>query len=715
MAIQYQRAYLMASTQLFAMSGKNEGPRRLREFLPYVPLLFFIAWESGIIHNYFKLMTPLSVVSLVSGLSLLFYFTWAKFEREKPIGIFLVFIVMLLNNPVPYLLLLLMITFYFQRNEQLLKTSLILSPLALVEGLGMALDLRIVMLITLGFFVFAVSHELNGIQAKTKPLMWFILSSSFILLLLSISPSDPLAQHKNGHIAYDGFHHKLESAFFENDTLTHSTLRYLDAIGYHASVLNQAITPKSLEGTSILILETPEQKYSRQEIEAIVDFVKKGGGLFILGDHTNIYDCYLNLNPILQNFGLHLNFDYSMLWEPHFTSLADFDSTEETAGATLTVNRSDNLLFYALKYTTWADLGDWHAKSNNVYMGDIVPDKKEEFGFLPICAGAFYGQGRVIAIANSDSMSGPELPYNYVFIAKVMSYLDRKNSFLRDNWLKIILIIIILLGINRARQAAIKPFITSAIIVLLLVQMEAAMPVNQDPANKIALDLGHANIEGYGSPHQYKSIFLTIFAQHYGFNPIFIKSIPEDISNYRAYITMGPTNIFSQREREMIRNYVQNGGTLVVFDGYHADTSANRTNYAANSMLQDFGLYLNETLLGNMSFFNNTTWGYQLPYKLEPTIQVRPSACSLMSNISGDMRMYSAVEVVGGTAIAYYNDTPVMAFKNIGRGKIIIVGDHTIFRHFVQYEPRFSYPDPNLKQFVENLFASLGGRKQNGI
>ncbi len=690
-------------------------PRRLRDFLPYVPLLFFVFWESGIVHSYFRLITPLYIVGVVSGLSLLIYFQENRFEKARWLGIPLFFVLLLLRNSVPYILLLLLVLYYFYRNEYLLKTAFILSPLALAGGLGLALDLRIVMFVSLAFLLIAASYDLtNAIQTRFGTLTKVILYASFVLLLISISPVDLLGQQKDGLIAYDGFHHKLDSAFFENDSLTHSTLRYLEAIGYSAAVLNRTITPQSLKRISILIIETPEEKYSSQEIEAITDFVNNGGGLFVLGDHTNIYDCYLNLNPILHEFGLHLNFDYSMLWEPHFPSLANYDSTEETAGATLEVNRPDNLIFYALKYTTWADLGDWSA-SDNVYLGNIVPDKKDKFGILPICAAANYGQGRVIAIANTDSLSGPNLLYNYGFTGRVMSYLDHKNSFLRNNWLRALLIVLILFEIYRARLAAIKPFMISVVLVLLLIQVESAMPLNSDPANKIALDLGHANIEGYGAPHQYKNVFFTIFAQHYGFNPILVKELPDDLLNYRAYVTMGPTSVFNLEEKEKLRDYVQNGGTLIVFDGYHMDTSRSQTNVAANSLLQTFGLHLNDTLLGNMSYMNSTTWGYRLPYRIEATIQARPSQDPIMENISGNISMYSAVEVTGGTPIAFYDSTPVMAQKNVEGGKIIVIGDHTIFRNFVEYEPTFSYPDPNLLQFIENLLASLGGRRQNGI
>ncbi len=702
-----------------SMSSNSWRTARVRDYLPYLPLLFFIFWESGIIHSYFQLMTPMYVVSLVSGLSLLIYFAWGRFEKARILGILFFFIPFLLRNPVPYIFLLLVAAYYFYRNEYLLKTIFILIPLTIVEGLGIGLDVRITLLITLIFFLIAVRYQLeDAMKAKMKPITKGILYGSFILLLISISSLDPLAREKDSKIAYDGFHHKLDSAFFENDSITHSTLRYLDSIGYDAEILEKPITPESLKDVSILVLETPEKDYSPQEVDYITDYVKNGGGLFVLGDHTNIMSCYMTLNPILHNFGLHLNFDYSMLWEPHFPSLAGFDSTEETAGGTLSLNKSNALVLYALKYTTWADLGDWSAE-DHAYMGNVIPEKNEKYGVLPICAESNYGKGRVIAIANSDSMSGPNLLYNYGFVNRVMGYLNYENSFLKNTWFQALLVVLILLGVFRARLGALQPLILSLALVLVLVQVQAAIPINSEPANMIALDVGHANIEGYGAPHQYKSVFMAIFAQHYGFNPMLVKEVPNDLQKYRAYVTMGPTNNFQPKEIERLKSYVQNGGTLVVFDGYHADTPANTSNEAANSLIKDFGLYLNGSLLGEISYFNYTTWGFNLPYMVEARIQARPQDTQnnpLMKGLAGNITMYSAVEVLGGKPIALYNNTtPVIVTRDLGRGRVIVVGDHTIFQNFVEYEPIFRYPDPNLKKFVDNLFMSIGGREENGI
>ncbi len=676
-------------------------------------------------HAYFKLMTPIYLVSLVSASSLLIFFLLGDFGKLRLLALPIFFLGLLLRNPVPYLFLLLALIYLFSRNSILLKTVIILSPLALVEGLGIGLrglSLELTILFTLFFFFIVSRYSARLEEDKTKniqikPITKTILYISLILLLLSFSTIDPFAFacQKNGKVAVDGYHHELASAFFENDTLIHSTLRYLRSIGYEPVILDKPLTPDTLGDISVLIIETPENEFTAGEIEAITEFVEKGGGLYVLGDHTNIYHCYLNLNPLLHKFGLHLNFDYSMLWEPHFASLAGFDSVEETAGATLRINRMDALVFYSLKYTTWADLGDWQA-SHHVYMGDVMPEKNEDHGVLPICAAVNYHKGRVVAIANSDSLSGSNLLYNYDFIHRVIKYLDHENSFFKDAWFRLLLLALILFGIVRARSLALKPFVFSFAIVLILVQIQAVVPVGVMPENTIALDVGHANVEGYGSPHQYKNVFLAIFAQHYGFNPVLVQDVPKDIQRYKAYVTMGPRLPFNEDEVNRLRKYVENGGFLIVCDGYHhLETPKNRTNDAANSLLRNFDISLRGELLGEVSYFKNTTWNYAPAYRIETKIEAKPIDNLLMQDVEGNITLYSAVEVEGGTPIALYNSIPVIAVKNIGNGKLLVVGDHTLFKNFVKYEPVFSYPDPNLKRFIENIFVFLGGKEEDGI
>ena len=692
---------------------------RLKNYLVFLPLLFFIIWISGIIHAYFKLITPLYLVSLIAAIALIIFFAFGDFGKFKVLAIPLFLLTLLLRNPVPYIFLLLVLTYLLTKQTRMLQTVIILAPLALVEGLGIALPLNLTILVTLILFFIVARPGSNLEEDKAenrqiKPVTKAVLYLSLILLIISFSTFDPLATQKNGTIAFYGYHSELGSAFFDNDSLTHSTLRYLGSIGYEPIIIDEPLSRDTLRGVSVLIMDTPTEELTIVENSAVTEFVRDGGGLFILGDHTNIMNCYLTLNPVLHQFGLHLNFDYSQLWEPHFTSLAGFDSLEETAGATLKLNRMSALNFYSLKYTTWADLGDWEAE-HHVYMGNVFPEEIEDYGVLPICAAVTYNNGKVVAIANTDSLSGANLLYNDAFIIRVMNYLNHENSFFKATWFRILLLALVLFGIARARSLAFKPLVLALALVLLLVQVQALIPVTATPENAIALDLGHANVEGYASPHQYKNVFIAIFAQHYGFNPVLLEDVPRDLQKYNAYVTMGPTHPFSDAEVKRLREYVEAGGLLIVCDGYHMETPVNKGNDAANSLLNAFDISLKGKLLGEIGYFTPTTWNYTPAYWVETRIPVTPLDHPFMHEIEGDIWLYSAVEVQGGTPIAFYNTTPVMAVQTVGNGQVLVIGDHTILRDFVEYEPVFMYPDPNMKRLIENIFISLGGRAQNGL
>ena len=696
----------------------NRMRKILRGYIPFLLLFIFILWESGAIHASLELITPLFIVRLVSAL-LIFSFSFATDigSLRLPLSVLLFFLPIFVLTAAPYVFVILVLTYFLSDNAILFKGAMILSPLSITEGLGLALPTSLTIFFTCILLIIGLKvKEVPKYKVKRTRayITYTMICTSLILLLISFSPIDPFSPKKNNVVAFDAYHHKLASPFFKNDTLIHSTLRYLGSIGYDPVILNNSITANTLKTTSVVIIETPEKGFTLEEIGYIVEFVKAGGGLFVIGDHTNIYNCYETLNPLLNRFGIRLNFDYSMLWEPHFPSLAGFNSFEETAGATLSIESWDGIIFYSLKYTTWADLGDW--ESQRVYIGNLIPEGGEDHGVLPICATTNYHKGRVVAIANSDSISGPNLLYNRHFIAKIIDYLNHENGFIRSLYFRIILFIISLLSVLGVRLLYIKPFLASLLFVLVFLQIFTAFPIESMPQeNRLALDVSHANIEGFASPHSYKNIFFVIFAQHYGFNPVLASNIPKDIEKYEAYITMAPTTPFSEKESDTLAGYVENGGVLIVFDGYHAKTPINASNKAANSLLDIFNISLRSELLGETSYFGNTTWNYEMAYRTESRINAEPLDSELMRNVNGNIVMYAAVEIHGGTPISLYDNKPVIVIKKSGRGYVLVIADHTIFRNFVKYEPVFRYPDPNLKKFIENILVFLGGKAQNGV
>jgi len=71
----------------------------------------------------------------------------------------------------------------------------------------------------------------------------------------------------------------------------------------------------SLLGKSdALVIAEPHVYFSRKEVLGIIDFVENGGGLILIGNHSNTtryytYGCNEILNPLSTLFGMRFNFD----------------------------------------------------------------------------------------------------------------------------------------------------------------------------------------------------------------------------------------------------------------------------------------------------------------------------------------------------------------------------------------------------------------------
>ena len=74
---------------------------------------------------------------------------------------------------------------------------------------------------------------------------------------------------------------------------------------YEMSRLNEvdAIDEKTLSGCDVLVIKIPRVRYTPEEVQAVVQFVEAGGGLLLIGDHTNLERSAAHMNDITRAFG----------------------------------------------------------------------------------------------------------------------------------------------------------------------------------------------------------------------------------------------------------------------------------------------------------------------------------------------------------------------------------------------------------------------------
>ncbi|MBP8303100.1 MAG: hypothetical protein KBE04_03120 [Phycisphaerae bacterium] len=72
---------------------------------------------------------------------------------------------------------------------------------------------------------------------------------------------------------------------------------------YSMSRLTAALDEQALAACDVLVVKTPTSRYAPEEVEVVRQFVEKGGGLLLVGEHTNVFNTGVYLNDLAARFG----------------------------------------------------------------------------------------------------------------------------------------------------------------------------------------------------------------------------------------------------------------------------------------------------------------------------------------------------------------------------------------------------------------------------
>jgi len=180
-----------------------------------------------------------------------------------------------------------------------------------------------------------------------------------------------------------------------------------------------------LEQFDILVIPEPNNPFDREEIEDIKDFVKNGGGLFLISDHKgadrnhNGWDSIKIYNKFVDDFGFKFN-------ERTF-------SEHPLKGDRLDCSVMEGVF----------EVGSWGGTSIEVLDPSKVKgliNVSNSNGGDPFVVVAEYGKGRIVAVGDSSpfddgSMSSEKLYANYQMYdhrnmaVNLVDFLAKKNGF----------------------------------------------------------------------------------------------------------------------------------------------------------------------------------------------------------------------------------------------------------------------------------------------
>jgi len=174
-----------------------------------------------------------------------------------------------------------------------------------------------------------------------------------------------------------------------------------------------ALTPERLRGVSALMLKMPRNPYTVAEVEAVRDFVRQGGGLLLIGDHTDLLGTSTHLNQICEPLGIRFVSNYtrdgerggfsqsSVSWTNGFPLARSTAALKFMTGCTVEIARKAWPIIVARGQEVVA-----HDYSDNNHFGNLRSDPSQPHGNVVLAAAASHGDGRVVAFTDSTMLSG---------------------------------------------------------------------------------------------------------------------------------------------------------------------------------------------------------------------------------------------------------------------------------------------------------------------
>jgi hypothetical protein len=205
---------------------------------------------------------------------------------------------------------------------------------------------------------------------------------------------------------------------------------------YQVDELAAPFSEGSLDGASLLVIYVPNRPFTDKERDVILRFVGRGGGLFLIGDHTNIFGSSSHLNSICKDLGFLFRDDVLFDIEKDFFQIAfpgtvrspllrgvDFfkfrgacsiDPVSPFASTVMEIDRTKSL-----RAIYWV---------NNFYPPPHDHPKMKA-GRFAVAVTARYGKGRVLGFGDSTVFSNFEVfcPGKYEFLLNSINWLAHEN------------------------------------------------------------------------------------------------------------------------------------------------------------------------------------------------------------------------------------------------------------------------------------------------
>lgn len=444
-------------------------------------------------------------------------------------------------------------------------------------------------------------------------------------------------------------------------------------------IVSDEITPEMLRNYDILIVKTPSP-YKPEEVEAIAQFVEGGGGVFLIGDHTNFAGSGTNINEVAEKFGIRFGFDSTntidgrlyyyergAIAHPCIKYMPYFDFM---TGCSMTapIDAEPVILGCGLESVPgeYASTGFFRETRRR----DPTTVTDTSWGLFHQALALKHGKGRVVAFCDSTTISNFRMFFGGTpnLIAGCIEYLNHSNHCGYERTL------LLAAGLALAGLAGYLLLGEKKMAVLILAiglgAMSAGFAIasfsteteDSVPArfyvkdHTICFDSEHSSqiVSRGDKTGDYETFF--IWTQRAGLTPSIEDDLEETMEKGKAIVIIDPIKTISPDERLALSKYVENGNSILLMVDEKGEGS---------ELIKSFGM---DT--------------YTIPEPANKIGQKRSAEQNLPIDPWG-------LAIKGGESLLTIGNRTVLAEATYGNGRFILFTESSVFKDGFDGQPGY--------------------------
>ena len=454
---------------------------------------------------------------------------------------------------------------------------------------------------------------------------------------------------------------------------------FVESLGAEC-LISADLSEDDLEGADALVLLFPDEPWQEGQRERIGDFVRAGGSLLVMGEHTTRDDEGENrFNEILSSTAMHVRFDsatfavggwlhsYETLAHPATVGIGD---ERNQFGVVIGASVQARWPARPLLIGRWGWTDDGDEANSGAMMGNGLYDCGEKLGDVVLAAEQPVGKGRIVTFGDTSGLTNAINVGSHTFNTRLFAYLAGNAARAYPAWRQIMAIVGgALLVVLLCRRPGIWK--TSLVALGLAGSLVACTAANEDsigalpdgrpntPNNLAYIDASHAEANSSESwrPDGIGGLVLTLMRN--GYLTLALPELtPQRLSRAGLLVSVAPSRTFSQRQIDAVKAFVHDGGTFIIMAGYERMA-------ASAPLLDAFGFRVG--IAADKALEPEPMGHFKAPY-LESDgkrVYVRFHAAWPVTCIHPDARV-----------LAYgKNDRPVIVRRRVGAGSVVLIGD----------------------------------------